>query len=106
MGCGGLPPLFLHSKKDHDRNRDSPPRKAGVKPRTARTAWWPAIVRKYPGTMLEGRELDTFRKQLLGWFRQFQRDLPWRRSKDPYCICLSQIMLQQTHVPAAIPSSK
>src|SRR5260370_9553350 len=53
--------------------------------------------------MLEGRELDTFRKQLLGWFRQFQRDLPWRRSKDPYCIWLSEIMLQQTRVAAAIP---
>src|SRR5260370_12190795 len=53
--------------------------------------------------MLEGRELDIFRKQLLGWFRQFQRDLPWRRSKDPYCIWLSEIMLQQTRVAAAIP---
>jgi A/G-specific adenine glycosylase len=53
--------------------------------------------------MLNGRELATFRKQLLGWFRQFQRDLPWRRTKDPYCIWLSEIMLQQTRVAAAIP---
>jgi A/G-specific adenine glycosylase len=53
--------------------------------------------------MLEGRELATFRKQLLGWFRQFQRDLPWRRTKDPYRIWLSEIMLQQTRVAAAIP---
>ncbi len=50
-----------------------------------------------------GRDLDTFRKQLLGWFRQFQRDLPWRRTKDPYRIWLSEIMLQQTRVAAAIP---
>ena len=53
--------------------------------------------------MLEGPELPTFRKELLGWFRQFQRDLPWRRTKDPYRIWLSEIMLQQTRVVAAIP---
>jgi A/G-specific adenine glycosylase len=53
--------------------------------------------------MLRGRELAAFRKQLLGWFRQFQRNLPWRRTKDPYRIWLSEIMLQQTRVAAAIP---
>ena len=53
--------------------------------------------------MLNGRELATFRKELLGWFRQFQRDLPWRRTADPYRIWLSEIMLQQTRVAAAIP---
>ena len=53
--------------------------------------------------MLKGRELAAFRRQLLGWFRQFQRDLPWRRTKDPYRIWLSEIMLQQTRVAAAIP---
>ncbi len=49
------------------------------------------------------RELAEFRKRLLGWFRQFQRDLPWRRTKDPYRIWLSEIMLQQTRVAAVIP---
>lgn len=53
--------------------------------------------------MLRGRELATFRKRLLDWFRQFQRDLPWRRTNDPYRIWLSEIMLQQTRVAAAIP---
>jgi A/G-specific adenine glycosylase len=53
--------------------------------------------------MLNGRELAIFRKQLLAWFRQFQRDLPWRRAKDAYRIWLSEIMLQQTRVAAAIP---
>src|SRR5258706_14935023 len=53
--------------------------------------------------LLHGRELTAFRKQLLGWFRQFQRDLPWRRTKDPYCVWLSEIMLQQTRVAAVIP---
>jgi A/G-specific adenine glycosylase len=53
--------------------------------------------------MLKSRELAAFRRQLLGWFRQFQRDLPWRRTSDPYRIWLSEIMLQQTRVAAAIP---
>jgi A/G-specific adenine glycosylase len=53
--------------------------------------------------MLKGRELAVFRKHLLAWFRQFQRDLPWRRTRDPYCVWLSEIMLQQTRVAAVIP---
>ena len=53
--------------------------------------------------MLTGPALKRFRKNLLAWFSQFQRDLPWRRSKDPYCIWLSEIMLQQTRVAAAVP---
>jgi A/G-specific adenine glycosylase len=53
--------------------------------------------------MVIGRELAAFRKQLLAWFRQFRRDLPWRRTTDPYRIWLSEIMLQQTRVTAAIP---
>src|SRR4029077_18541988 len=56
-----------------------------------------------PATMLTGRDLVPFRKQLLTWFRQFQRDLPWRQTKDPYRIWLSEIMLQQTRVAAVIP---
>ena len=53
--------------------------------------------------MLTGPALSRFRKKLLAWFGQFQRDLPWRRTKDPYGIWLSEIMLQQTRVAAAIP---
>lgn len=52
---------------------------------------------------LARRELIPFRKQLLGWYRQYQRPLPWRRDKDPYRIWLSEIMLQQTRVAAVIP---
>jgi A/G-specific adenine glycosylase len=53
--------------------------------------------------MLATRELKPFRERLLAWFRQYQRDLPWRRDKDPYRIWLSEIMLQQTRVAAVIP---
>jgi A/G-specific adenine glycosylase len=53
--------------------------------------------------MLTGAPLSRFRKNLLSWFAQFQRDLPWRHTRDPYRIWLSEIMLQQTRVAAAIP---
>lgn len=39
-------------------------------------------------------------KRLLPWFDQIQRDLPWRRSRDPWAIWVSEIMLQQTRVEA------
>lgn len=38
--------------------------------------------------------------RLLEWYEQNKRDLPWRRTKDPYCIWISEIMLQQTRVEA------
>jgi A/G-specific adenine glycosylase len=53
--------------------------------------------------MLPASSIPRFRKNLLTWFAKFQRDLPWRRSKDPYRIWLSEIMLQQTRVTAVIP---
>lgn len=49
------------------------------------------------------RSLRRFRRKLLDWFTAQQRDLPWRRTKDPYRIWLSEIMLQQTRVAAVVP---
>ncbi len=43
------------------------------------------------------------RKQLARWYRRNARELPWRRTRDPYAIWISEIMLQQTRVAAAIP---
>jgi A/G-specific adenine glycosylase len=43
------------------------------------------------------------RKQLARWYKRNARDLPWRRTRDPYAIWVSEIMLQQTRVAAAIP---
>src|SRR5690242_13950773 len=40
---------------------------------------------------------------LLEWYRANKRDLPWRRSRDPYRIWLSEVMLQQTRVAAVVP---
>ena len=54
-------------------------------------------------TPLTGRALKTFQKQLLGWFRAYQRDLPWRRSRDAYRIWVAEVMLQQTRIAAVMP---
>jgi A/G-specific adenine glycosylase len=43
------------------------------------------------------------RRRLLDWYRRNRRDLPWRISRDPYRVWISEIMLQQTRVAAAIP---
>ena len=40
---------------------------------------------------------------LLAWFHRSARRLPWRETKDPYAIWISEIMLQQTRVEAVIP---
>ncbi len=42
-------------------------------------------------------------RKLLTWYDENRRDLPWRQTRDPYCIWLSEIMLQQTRVEAVKP---
>ena len=42
-------------------------------------------------------------KKLLAWYSIYQRDLPWRKTQDPYKIWLSEIMLQQTQVDTVMP---
>ena len=44
-----------------------------------------------------------FAPLLLRWFRRVARDLPWRRSRDPYAIWISEVMLQQTQIATVIP---
>ncbi|MHB8707605.1 MAG: A/G-specific adenine glycosylase, partial [Desulfuromonadales bacterium] len=46
--------------------------------------------------------LDVARR-LLAWYGAHGRDLPWRQTRDPYRIWLSEVMLQQTTVTAVIP---
>jgi A/G-specific adenine glycosylase len=41
--------------------------------------------------------------RLLAWFGEHGRDLPWRRTRDPYAVLVSEVMLQQTQVPRVIP---
>jgi A/G-specific adenine glycosylase len=44
-----------------------------------------------------------FRQRLCAWFRRHGRDLPWRQTRDPYAILVSEMMLQQTMVAAVVP---
>lgn len=48
-------------------------------------------------------EIPQLRRALLHWYQHSRRDLPWRRTSDPYRILVSEIMLQQTRVAAVIP---
>lgn len=44
-----------------------------------------------------------FQENLVQWFQREKRDLPWRKTKDPYKIWVSEVMLQQTRVDTVIP---
>ena len=48
-------------------------------------------------------DIKTFQKDLVTWYYEVKRDLPWRKNKDPYRILVSEIMLQQTQVITVIP---
>lgn len=48
-------------------------------------------------------DLPKVRAALAAWYERWKRDLPWRRTRDPYRIWVSEIMLQQTRVAAVIP---
>jgi A/G-specific adenine glycosylase len=48
-------------------------------------------------------ERRRFRSRLLTWYRRHGRDLPWRKTDDPYHILVSEIMLQQTQVDRVLP---
>lgn len=51
---------------------------------------------------LSERNIPGLRRALLGWYDVNRRDLPWRKTRDPYRIWLSEIMLQQTRVAAVL----
>jgi len=50
-----------------------------------------------PKSNLEHRAVG-FRRRLTSWYRRAARDLPWRRTRDPYAVMVSEFMLQQTQV--------
>jgi A/G-specific adenine glycosylase len=52
---------------------------------------------------LDAGRLAAIRAPLLAWYDRQKRDLPWRRTRDPYAIWLSEVMLQQTQVSTVIP---
>ncbi len=56
-----------------------------------------------PSLAVSEENIRQLRHQLLAWYVSHGRDLPWRRSRDPYQIWISEIMLQQTQVKTVIP---
>ena len=65
----------------------------------SRSSWPQAMV------AWDQDRVQAFRKDLLAWYDKNKRDLPWRKSQDPYAIWVSEIMLQQTQVATVIPCS-
>jgi A/G-specific adenine glycosylase len=53
--------------------------------------------------VLSPQKIPSFQRSLLRWYAHHGRDLPWRRTRDPYAILVSEFMLQQTQVATVIP---
>ncbi|WP_438478126.1 A/G-specific adenine glycosylase [Streptococcus pluranimalium] len=60
-------------------------------------------LKDYGIEMWDESKIASFRRTLLTWYDQEKRDLPWRRTNNPYHIWISEIMLQQTQVVTVIP---
>jgi A/G-specific adenine glycosylase len=70
---------------------------ASTKPRVK------AARRTPPPALPSAHDRRRFRDRLLAWYRRHGRDLPWRKTDDPYHILVSEIMLQQTQVDRVLP---
>jgi A/G-specific adenine glycosylase len=60
-------------------------------------------TRRRPLSVPQPARRRWFRRRLLEWYRGNGRDLPWRRTRDPYSILVSEVMLQQTQVDRVLP---
>ena len=63
------------------------------------------LIGIYVGVM-DKKEIQAYRKALIGWYETNRRDLPWRKTTDPYHIWVSEVMLQQTQVDTVVPYYK
>lgn len=52
---------------------------------------------------MKEKQIQSFRKTLIDWYSANRRDLPWRKTKNPYHIWVSEVMLQQTQVNTVLP---
>ena len=81
-----------------------PARSTEIDPRNATRAGAHVRASVPPGSKLvPAAELPAFQARLLAWFADAKRDLDWRRTRDPYRVWISEIMLQQTRVAAVVP---
>jgi A/G-specific adenine glycosylase len=72
-------------------------------PHTGRRARKPSGTIKTRSALPDTGQRRRFRQRLLTWYRRHGRDLPWRKTDDPYHILVSEIMLQQTQVDRVLP---
>ena len=63
----------------------------------------PAAKRRATRPMPPPPARQWFRRRLFEWYRRHGRDLPWRRTRDPYRVLVSEVMLQQTQVDRVLP---
>ena len=61
------------------------------------------LTKRQDALGLPSAQVATLQEKLLTWYEACRRDLPWRRTRDPYAIWVSEIMLQQTRVETVIP---
>lgn len=109
--CPTEPPLLVSAGRaagrSGTRQRESPPRPAhgpeaaGKAPPPGEKPIGPARPQPPPAPQ-EGAQQE-IASALLSWYATHKRNLPWRQTKDPYRIWVSEILLQQTRVDAAIP---
>jgi A/G-specific adenine glycosylase len=91
----------VKGKKD-TKAFEKPPAGATVAPRRPpKPAYDPDVSQR--GTTAAGAAGAQLHRDLLAWYAVARRDLPWRRTRDPYAIWLSEVMLQQTRVDTVIP---
>jgi A/G-specific adenine glycosylase len=57
----------------------------------------------YPAAVLDAARVARVQAALLEWYAREGRDLPWRRTRDPYAVLVAEVMLQQTQVERVIP---
>ena len=61
------------------------------------------LTKRQDAALLPPAQVAYLQETLLAWYEACRRDLPWRRTRDPYAIWVSEIMLQQTRVETVIP---
>jgi len=61
-------------------------------------AYWGGMAPKSTPARRKPKHAQAFTKKLLAWYARNARDLPWRRTRDPYAVVVSEFMLQQTQV--------
>jgi A/G-specific adenine glycosylase len=74
------------------------------RPRPAKSPYYYRVPRRRKKSPVPAPATrQRFRRRLLAWYRRNGRDLPWRETRDPYSILVSEVMLQQTQVDRVLP---